>query len=253
MNFPTGKNDTASVTSGDSGKAAGKVCRADPHHKVSPHDKKEDIFTVTEKDRNDLNPEMEQEQLADDAPESLAFREIDAEVNIPPQERIERLKKENAELFKSNAELEARVQLITEEAARAKADLYNFRQRSEKDRLRQRKQAVENAVKGMLPVLDGFDMALAASSSCGREEEDPVLAGFRMVQRQFLAALADLGLEAVDAEGQAFDPALHEALAVCPVSEPEQDGLVLAQIRRGFALDGKTVRAAQVQVGRYEE
>lgn len=207
---------------------------------------------MTEKDLNDLKQEVEQEQPADDEPESLAFREIDEEANMPPEERIDRLKKETAELFKSNAELEARVQLISEEAARAKADLYNFRQRAEKERLRQRKLAVENAVKGMLPVLDGFDMALANSPDA-EEGADPVLAGFRVVQRQFLTALADLGLESVDAEGKAFDPALHEALAVCPVSEPERDGIVLAQIRRGFVLDGKVVRAAQVQVGRYEE
>lgn len=206
---------------------------------------------MTQKDMKDLNSEVGQEDVADDAPESLAFQEIDEEINIPPQERIEGLKKENAELFKSNAELEARVQLLTEEAARAKADLYNLRQRNEKDRARLRKQAVENAVKGMLPVLDGFDMALAASSG-DNAEDDPVIKGFRMVQRQFLAALAGMGLETVEAEGQTFDPALHEALAVCPVSEPEKDGLILAQIRRGFSLDGKVVRAAQVQVGRYE-
>lgn len=207
---------------------------------------------MTEKDMKDLNSEIEKENVEEETPESLAFREIDEEINVPPEERIASLKKENAQLFESNAELEARVQLITEEAARAKADLYNFRQRSEKERLRQRKQAIENAVKGMLPVLDGFDMALAASGAGEKTGDDPIIAGFQMVQRQFLAALTDMGLESIDAEGQTFDPALHEALAVCPVKEPEQDGLVLAQIRRGFALDGKIVRAAQVQVGRYD-
>ena len=208
---------------------------------------------MTEKKLNELNPEMEaaeNEELVE-TPESLAFREIADETDIPPLERIEKLKKEAADLFISNAELEARVQLLTEEAARAKADLHNFRQRAEKDRVRQRQLAVENAVRGMLPVLDGFDRALASTG--GAEAGNPVLAGFRMVQKQFLAALSELGLDPVDAEGQPFDPSLHEALAVCPVTDPEKDGLVLAQISRGFVMEGKLVRAAQVQVGRYED
>ncbi len=213
---------------------------------------------MTEKERNELEDRKEtlKENVDvpvddDEAPESLAYREITEETEIPPAERIEKLKKENAELFKSNAELEARVQLLKEEAARAKADLHNFRQRAEKDRLRQRQLAVESAVKGMLPVLDGFDRALDSGEK--QDADDPVLTGFRMVQKQFISALSELGLESLDAEGQTFDPSLHEALAVCPVSDPERDGQVLAQISRGFTLEGKVVRPARVQVGRYEE
>lgn len=208
---------------------------------------------MTEKELNELNPETEaaKAEEMEEAPESLAYREIADETDIPPLERIEKLKKEAADLFISNAELEARVQLLTEEAARAKADLHNFRQRAEKDRIRQRHLAVENAVRGMLPVLDGFDRAMASTGDS--DADHPLITGFRMVQKQFLTALSELGLEPVDAEGQPFDPSLHEALAVCPVSDPEKDGLVLAQISRGFVMDGKVVRAAQVQVGRYEE
>jgi molecular chaperone GrpE len=62
-----------------------------------------------------------------------------------------------------------------------------------------------------------------------------------------------LGLEEVPGEGADFDPNLHEALAVTPVAEQEQDGKVLMVHTAGYAVKGKVLQAAQVVIGKYQE
>lgn len=112
------------------------------------------------------------------------------------------------------------------------------------------KQAQINFLTTLLPVLDNLNLAIAAS------ETDPSIEHLRNgvvgTARSFERALADVGVEAIGAVGEKFDPELHEAVDMVPV-DPENDGRIVAEYSRGYKLGDRLLRAARVQVGRAME
>jgi molecular chaperone GrpE (heat shock protein) len=70
------------------------------------------------------------------------------------------------------------------------------------------------------------------------------------VHSQFLAALIPFGLERVSAIGERFNPSIHDAIAIVPVDDPGQDGVVVAEAEPAYRVGGRLVRPARVSVGR---
>jgi molecular chaperone GrpE len=137
------------------------------------------------------------------------------------------------------------VSQFRDEAARAKADFYNYRTRIERDRARDRVLAAEGAVLDLLPVLDNLERALDAES----DKESSMYKGIVMVKKQFFAVLQNMGLRSIDTSG-AFDPSVHEAMMVVDVESESEDGMVMEALHRGYMLGEKLLRAAKVKVGR---
>jgi molecular chaperone GrpE (heat shock protein) len=159
----------------------------------------------------------------------------------------EDLKKRLDEANARIAELEGQAAKLDEhknDAARARADFYNYRARVERDRERDRVLAAERACDELLPVLDNLDRTLEAMS----DRESPLCKGVSMVQRQFFAALRNLGLSLIDTSGE-FDPKEHEAVMTVEVDDDAQDGKILEVLHRGYRLGDKVLRAACVKVG----
>ena len=137
------------------------------------------------------------------------------------------------------------LEAIRNEAARTKADFYNYRTRVERDRARDRVLAAEGVVLDLLPVLDNLERALDAEN----DKESSMYKGISMVKKQFFAALQNLGLKAIETSG-AFDPSLHEAVMTVDVDSDELDGTVTEVLHRGYMLGEKVLQAAKVKVGR---
>ncbi len=135
---------------------------------------------------------------------------------------------------------------LTEEAARARADYYNFRTRVERDRERDRKLASEKSVELLLPVLENLERICGAVE----DRESSLYKGMIMVIKQFSDAMENLGLEMIPAEGL-FDPAIHEAISMEPIEDEAKDGHIIGTLRKGYKLAGRVMRAAQVRVGKY--
>jgi len=142
---------------------------------------------------------------------------------------------------------ELKIKELSEEAARARADFYNYRARVERDRERDRKLASEQVVTELLPVLENLERI-----SESVEKDSSLYKGMTMVVNQFSSVLCGLGLEQVCTDG-AFDPCLHEAVALEPVDDQSKDGLILCTLRKGYRLAGRVLRAAQVRVGKHED
>jgi molecular chaperone GrpE len=129
---------------------------------------------------------------------------------------------------------------------RLQADFDNFRKRVRRDAEDQRVAAAEGIMTDLLPVLDHFELGLKSAEEQALPAD--VLDGFRMIQGQMLAALGRFGLEPVAAApGDAFDPTVHESASVAPSAEVPRDH-VLAEIRRGYRLGARLLRAPQVVV-----
>jgi molecular chaperone GrpE len=103
----------------------------------------------------------------------------------------------------------------------------------------------ERLLRAILPFLDNLERAMSLSDSSGPSAG--LLSGVRLTYDQFLNELRKFGLEPISAEGEIFDPNLHEAIAQVPW-EGKPEGTVLSEARKGYLLNGRLLRPAQVTV-----
>lgn len=143
----------------------------------------------------------------------------------------------------------AQAEALQDRYLRSVADLENFRKRA----ARERQEAVEFANQGLmeklLPALDNLDMALAAVASNQQANAESLRTGVEMVLSQLRGILRAAGLEEIEAHGQPFDPAWHEAVSQLESAEVP-DGHVLQQLRKGYRLRQRLLRPATVVVAR---
>ena len=139
------------------------------------------------------------------------------------------------------------IENLKHELAVSRADFYNFRQRTIKERQETRKRAQEEKITEILPVLDNLDRALEAASA---EDSASILKGVEMVQRQFVNVLENLGVSIIKAEGENFDPSLHDASGTEKVDDPELDGKIIRELLKGYRTSERVLRPAQVTVGK---
>ena len=128
--------------------------------------------------------------------------------------------------------------------ARAMADFDNFRKRTARDREDLVKFAASDVLKDILPTVDNLARALGEAKD---KAEDPFVAGVKLVYDGLVKTLADHGATPLDSVGEPFDANFHEALAQLP-SDDVEEGHVMSEVKRGWMLNGKLLRAAQVVV-----
>lgn len=143
-------------------------------------------------------------------------------------------------------ELRRRIEELEQQNLRLLADFENQRRRRDRDQEDLRVAVLGEAVTGILPLADDLQRALAAAP-----EGDPLQSGVSMVERNLVQLLRRFGAEPIEALGQMFDPALHEAVAEEPSDEPP--GTVVDELRRGWRLGGRVIRPTLVRVARPRE
>jgi molecular chaperone GrpE len=136
-----------------------------------------------------------------------------------------------------------------ERLLRTTADFDNYKKRAARERQEAVKFANESLLQKLVPVLDSFDMALAAAQNNSPESVQSLQTGINMVHQQLKNVLAEAGLEEVDAAGKAFDPNFHEAVSQ-QESTSVSDGQVLQQLRKGYKLRDRLLRPAGVVVAK---
>ena len=142
--------------------------------------------------------------------------------------------------------LKQEIDSLKVEIKTVRADFFNFRQRTIKERAEMRARAKEEVITEMLPVLDNLDRALTASS----DDPQSIVKGVEMVQRQFVGVLEGLGVSVIKTEGESFDPALHDASGTEKVDDEALDGKIITEILRGYRTKDRVLRPAKVTVGK---
>ena len=136
-----------------------------------------------------------------------------------------------------------------ERLLRTTADFDNFKKRAAREKQEAIKFANEGLLQKLIPVLDNFDMALAAAQNNQSEAAQSLQTGINMIYQQFKTVLADAGLEEVDATGQPFNPNLHEAVSQKETAEAPE-GQVIQQLRKGYKFRDRLLRPASVIVAK---
>jgi len=177
-----------------------------------------------------------------------ALREAEAAVEARHAEREARAKEpspaelEVAALREENARLEDRL-------IRLSADFDNHRKRALREKQETLSYGHENVVKDLLPVVDNLERAIEHASASSGADFEGMLQGVELVRRELLAVLVKHGVGAIEAEGEAFDPNVHEALA--QVEDPKVPaGRVARVLQRGYRLRDRLLRPARVLVSK---
>jgi molecular chaperone GrpE len=180
----------------------------------------------------------------------------------PPQDPIEALAHEAPSDDPAFAPTAAEVEAAYDEVAalraerdeyldtlrRVQADFENYRKRMLRDQTTHLEGATRGLVEQLLPVLDAFELALGITGGMGGAGTDPerLRKGLELVYSELLGVLEKAGLERIEAYGQPFDPAEHEA--VMHVDADDGEPGVRDVVRTGYRLKGKVLRPAMVKV-----
>jgi molecular chaperone GrpE len=186
---------------------------------------------VSEKDRKQVNVNININKDVDssEVEQSTEAKAVEADAA-----------RTDAEMAKLTADLEE----LRQSMLRSQADFANYRKRIEKERFEDSKRATARVIEGLIPIIDGFEHALAAH----REPEyENYRKGFELIHKQLLDNITKLGVERIDPVGKLFDPHLHQAMDRTETTE-EKDGTVLEVFQPGYVFHGRVLRPAMVRV-----
>lgn len=161
--------------------------------------------------------------------------------NLSREELIEALEEMEKRAIKAEEEAEE----WEEKAKKAQADFDNYRKKEDERKERYQDQAREKLAEELISVMDNLERAILSA-----EEDSTLLQGVKMVSDQLYETLEKKGLERIDAEGEEFDPNIHNAVET---REHEEERKVLEQKRPGYMYGGKVLRPAEVVVSEKDE
>ncbi len=143
--------------------------------------------------------------------------------------------------------LEAEVEKEKKEYMFLMAEFDNFRKRTLKEKSELIKNAGEQVLKGLLPIVDDFERGLKASENA--EDSSSVREGMELIYNKLVKYLAANGVKAMDTSDGIFDADKHDAIASVPVPEEEKKGKIIDTVEKGYTLNDKVLRHAKVVVG----
>jgi len=149
------------------------------------------------------------------------------------------------------ARLREQVASQEDQVLRARAEADNIQRRAARDVENAHKYGVERLVRDLIPVVDSLEKAVEIARKSHAEDEDADAQGIELASKLLVDTLARHGIERILAEGEPFDPEWHEAVAMAPDDNCEENTIVNV-VQSGFSLNGRLVRAAKVVVSRAE-
>jgi molecular chaperone GrpE len=141
--------------------------------------------------------------------------------------------------------LQEKYDTLNNQYIRLAADFENFRKRNEQEREALLKYGAENTLKKFLEVIDNFERGLKAIETV--DDCEKVKECYNLAYKNFTDALTKAGLETIKAEGEEFDPNLHEAVMQTPTTE-HPENTIIAELQKGYKLGDKVLRPTLVNV-----
>ncbi|HEX2093454.1 MAG TPA: nucleotide exchange factor GrpE [Longimicrobiaceae bacterium] len=172
------------------------------------------------------------------AEQSLSQPEATADASAAPQKAA------------SGGGAEQELNALRDRYLRLAAEYDNYRKRVEREKAESWNRAQAQFAEKLLEVLD--DLQRVAHYNPETATAQSLLEGAQMVERKLTRALETAGVETIDAEGQPFDPSIHEALMMVPTETREEDHIVADVFQKGYRFKGTLLRPARVRVKKFE-
>jgi len=202
--------------------------------------------------------DMEQDQAAASSPVAETSAEPETAAKEDAAEADKKKSKKHAAKTFTQKEMDVAVEELLkvqkqrdeylDMAQRQKAEFDNFRKRSETQRLEANGNGARDAITAILPVVDNMQRAIKQCENVA--DDDPLKQGIMMVFNQLYETLKSLGLEKIEALGEAFDHNLHHAVVEGEASDEYPAGTVMEVLQDGYKVKEKIVRYAMVKVAK---
>jgi molecular chaperone GrpE len=202
-----------------------------------------DIMSKKEK-----SPEMNSEKMEDSS--TILDEQIQNETANTEKatKKSNKLTKEE-KLKLENEEMKIQIAELKDKYLRLFAEFDNYKKRTIKEKIDLMKTAAQDTMSALLPVLDDFDRAKKNA-----EDENKAThfdnEGVLLVYNKLKNSLSQKGLQAMESNGQDFDPELHEAITEIPVPDKKMIGKIIDTVEKGYLLKDKIIRHAKVVVGK---
>ncbi len=190
-------------------------------------------------------PEVDKENLSAEEFAVEEGEQLNDEAN--PAEGDPQAEAVEVTLDQKLADTEAALEKEKKEYMFLMAEFDNFRKRTLREKSELIKNAGEQVLKGLLPIVDDFERGLKASETA----EDPasIREGMELIYNKLVKYMAANGVKAMDTSDGVFDADKHEAIASVPVPEEEKKGKIIDTVEKGYMLNDKVLRHAKVVVG----
>lgn len=194
----------------------------------------DEILEETEQEAaEDMSQEQTDAQAAENQPD-------DKDVQTDDKKRFFGKKKD-----KKDKQIEDLTAQLDDLRKRNLAEFENFRKRTEKEKSTMFDMGAKSVLEKLLPIIDNFERGFAGLSE--EQMSDPFVSGMDMVYKQLVKALADMGVEPIEAVGKPFDPNLHNAVMHVE-DENIGENTVAQEFQKGYLYHGSVVRHSMVQV-----
>ena len=194
----------------------------------------DEILEETEQEAaEDMSQEQTDAQAAENQPD-------DKDVQTDDKKRFFGKKKD-----KKDKQIEDLTAQLDDLRKRNLAEFENFRKRTEKEKSTMFDMGAKSVVEKLLPIIDNFERGFAGLSE--EQMSDPFVIVMDMVYKQLVKALADMGVEPIEAVGKPFDPNLHNAVMHVE-DENLGENTVAQEFQKGYLYHGSVVRHSMVQV-----
>lgn len=194
-------------------------------------------------------PEMEEkeETSAGENEEGEAVPETEttskAEEGQPTEEKQEKAKTSFfGKKKKEKDKFEQQIEELTDRLKRSMAEFDNFRKRTEKEKASMYIIGAKDIVEKILPVVDNFERGLAQAP-----EEDAFAEGMKMIYKQLMTVLDEMGVKPIETVGKEFDPNFHNAVMHVD-DENEGDNVIVEEFQKGYTYKDFVVRHSMVKV-----
>ena len=199
-------------------------------------------------DQDNVKPQDVKDPVENSNPEEVPVEEVTPEEVAPEEKKEEEVAQETCnEAEKKIKELQDQLDKEKKEYLFLMAEFDNFRKRTLKEKSEIIKNAGENVLKGLLPIMDDFERGIKAAENS--PEAESVKEGVNLIYNKFKKYLNQNGVKEFDPDDDTFDTEKHEAISVIPVPDEDKKGKILDTVEKGYTINDKVLRHAKVVVG----
>lgn len=191
------------------------------------------------KDKN--HKEKEQTKNAENSEEQLA------DIETQEEEKKAKSKEKKSKTSHEADEWKNKYDEVNDKYLRLYSDFDNYRKRTLREKLELQKNATEELIIELLPVLDDFERAFTVFEQHSMNDE--TVKGTELIYNKLYKILEQKGLQTMDSMGKEFDTDFHEAITNIPAPFPDLKGKVVEVVQKGYMLNDKIIRFAKVIVG----
>lgn len=200
---------------------------------------KDNINQEVEKEKEITEETVKQEDIGKD--EKTSEKKEETKEN-PENDKEDKKKKKG---FKKKDKKDEQIEELNDKYQRLFAEFQNFRNRSEKEKTAMYETGARSIIEKILPVVDNFERGVAALSE--EDLDSPVGQGMNLIYKQMLQTLEDMGVEAIEAKGNEFDPMLHNAV-MHEDNDELGENIVSEELQKGYKYRDTVIRHSMVKV-----